>query len=213
MSQLSEQEIMKLLETMDPDEIETSQKDRLDAPGRRLLAELSRDIRSGQEVFAGYGRRFRAADATPLAAEGDSKENQNGVLVWLLRSISVPHWVLGAVAVLAGLVMLPSLLDWGDVGTTRGRSLNLDDIGPINEELVEVFIKRGTFLMEAGNQSGNRDHYREARDDLMQAYELAPKNITLLELLARVHEKLGEDRKAARFLAEWEVLREEERKP
>ncbi len=207
MSFLTEQEIMALLDTMDPDEIMIAKKDRLDEAGRQLLIDLQKDIQAGQDMFEEFGRQFREADAeTGAPSSADGKKALP--LIWLGRSLRLPHWAaLAVVAVLASIAILPTILDWGDQTRTRGRSLDLEEIQPINKELVEVLIKRGELLLEAGNQQGERDHYEEARNDLMQAYELDPDNVALLSLLARIHEKLGQDKQADRFFEEWKTAK------
>ncbi len=213
MNALTEQEIMALLDTMDPDEIMAEKKDQLDAAGRQLLEELRADIQAGDAIFEEYGRSFREADdeerppvPSPPAKDTLTDERKSG-------GIRVPYWVLAAAALLVAIAFLPTLLHWGDPIRTRGRSLDLAEIGPINEQLVEILIQRGELLLEAGNKEGRRAYYEEARDDLMQAYELDKDHIALLALLARVHEKLGQEKRAQRFFKEWEAARGQPEEP
>ena len=209
MSFLTEKEIMALLDTLDPDEIMAKKKDELDQAGRQLLEELSQDIQAGQEIFEEYGRRFRETDAESEDPDRAEKTTPSSD-AWFRRSIKMPHWALVAAAVLAGVAVLPTLLDWSDPTRTRGRSASLAEIQPINDELVAALIKRGEFLMELGIQKNSRDYFKEARNDLIQAYELDPKNIKLLNLLARIHEKLGQDKQAEKFLQEWRAAKTEQ---
>jgi len=211
MSFLNEKEIMDLLETMDPNQIIESKADRLDQTGRELLEEIRNDIQAGEALLDTFGRQFREADEaspTPLSTEG--KKTVPGI--WFAKSIRIPQWALAAAAVLAGVAILHTLQDWNHLGQTRGRTVDIQEIEPINLELVEVLIKRGSFLLEVGvqNQEKTQTYFKEARDDLMQAYELDPNNIELLSLLARVHEKLGQDKQANRFFTEWQAARDQE---
>jgi tetratricopeptide (TPR) repeat protein len=203
MSGLTEQEILDLLEQMDPDEILAAKSEQLDEAGKNLLEELRQDIQSGQDVFAAYGRQFREADAAER--KSPPKTPGQGKVIWLRRSIKLPHWFLAAAALVVAVIFLPRFWDESNLGQTRSGSRNLREIEKINEELVEVLVKRGTLLLDAGNQEGKRAYYEEARNDLMQAYELDPENAELLALLARIYEKLGQDGKAQKFFEEWQA--------
>ena len=210
MPTLSEREIMALMDTMDPDEILAAKRDQLDEAGVQLLEELQRDIDTGKSMLDEYGRQFRAADdenAGPKAEEGKATARRS----WLRSGVKLPYWALAAsAAVFAVISVLPTIVDWGDPLRTRGRSVDVEKLDPINQELVEVLVKRGEFLFNLGNQSGKRDYHEEARDDLLQAYALDEKNLQVLELLARIYEKLGDDQRATRFLEKWKAARQTE---
>ena len=188
---------MALLEIMEPDEILAEKADQLDERGRKLLAELKQDLVAGRELLEDYGRRFREADEADLKSAGrPHKPSQRP------HSRRMGSWLVAAAALVALGALVPTLLEWDDPIRTRGGSLDLKEIQPINRELVAVLIRRAEFLFEAGDAENEKAYYREAIDDLMQAYELDPKNQQVLSLLARIHERLGENRKAMRFLEE-----------
>ena len=213
MTSLSEQEIMALLESMDPEEILIAKKDQLDDGGRQFLEDLKQDIQAGHEMFETFGRKFREAD-DKTGASHPAEEEKARSANWLGLSFKLPYWAaLAAVVVLGFIALLPAVFDSGELTRTRGRSTDLAAIQLINQELAAVLRKRGESLLEAGNQQGKRDYYHEARADLMQAYQLDPDNIELLALLARVHEKLGRNKQANRFLEEWSAAKSRRDQP
>ncbi len=132
---------------------------------------------------------------------------------WLFRSNKVPRWAVAAAAILLVVSFLPTLLNWNELRRTRSRSSDLAGVQAVNNQLVEILINRGELLVEVDSPDNPCAYCQEARDDLMQAYELDPGNERLLSLLARVHEKLGLNRQAARFLAEWKAIQERQDPP
>jgi tetratricopeptide (TPR) repeat protein len=221
MSHLSKDEILSLLDTMDADDIRTVKADQLNETGRNFLQEIEKDIQTGQDLFMQYGQRFQEADDHLLSQEEKSPKDPALFEEHLeiqrpangskrrTRGVRLPLWSLAAAAALVlAFALLPPPFAWDVPPQTRGRSIDVGRINQYNEPLVEALIDRGEYLYEVGNQEGKRAHYEEARDDLMQAYELEPKNTRLLSLLARVHEKLGQDKDARQYLEEWKSAQE-----
>ncbi len=85
-------------------------------------------------------------------------------------------WVMGAKAH-GNMRCEPGSTDWGDFARTRGRSVDMEEIFSINEKLALVLLERGQFLFDLGKQKSEQKHYKEAKADLLQAYDLDPETL------------------------------------
>ena len=206
MNPLSKQEIMTLLETMDPAQIREQEKARLDDAARRLLDQLeARERQDPEKMLQDFGQQFREANPPPEASALPVKARS------LWRTPMVPNWGLAvAAAVFFGFFFLPNLNWDGDFATVRSNSLDMEKIAPLNESLVKALIERADFLMDAGRRQGATHYFKEAQYDLLQAYELDPDNTRLLNLLTQVYEKLGDTKRAEEFFKKWEAAQDQE---
>ena len=206
MKYLSEEELMNMLETRDPEEIKLAEKDRLDEAGRILLDALSEDIKAGREVFEEFGRQFREADEEPEITEPSqvSETSQKELpVIWFRRATRVPHWAMAAAASLAFLTLLPQLIDIGDYNRTRGAASDIDAIREIDRQLVPLLLEKAELYLQAGNEQGKRKYYLAALHSLEEVEAVDADNRDLLQLMARVHEKLGNNRKANHYYDRW----------
>jgi len=220
MSILTESEIMTLLDSKDPSEILAEKQDQLDDAGKALLAELAKDIQSGQDMFEEFGRQFREADDMERSSSKEIDKRSTSIVekpavaTLKRRSVNVPHWALAAAAVFASIAILPNLLDlgWGDFEQTRGPAIKLQDLGPSEDKIVTGLLERADNLYTLGKAEKNREYLKEAVIDLLYAYRFEPKNAALLSLLARVYETIGEEKKSDRYFEEWKAAKAQKEK-
>lgn len=208
MKPLSREELYELLEHHSPEEIRALHANRLDATGHAYLAEWAVDIQAGASLLTHYEREYQALDDEedpPKPLRFLKKPKDRGAS-GKSRPLNVPLYALLAATTLVLVLVLPQIWQPWHPGTTRGRSMDIEQLQPINQELVDILIRRGEFLLKLGNETNNHAHYGEALVDLEQAYDLAPENKDVLRLMALVHEKLGNEKKAEFFLKKYRAL-------
>lgn len=213
MSYLTEKDILALLDSMDPQEILKKHSHELDETGKKFLAELEEDIQSGEAIFEAYGREFREGEEhikVPKLSLAEKK--QSSPKKPHKKGIQIPYWAMvaaAAAAVFTLVIMIKSIPDPYDFSIRRSGSDEHKDLEALDQKLLELLIERGELLLELGKRENGRQSLIDARNNLLLAYELDPKNTTVLAALSRTYEQLGDKQKAEAYFEEWQKARDE----
>ncbi|CAM2064702.1 hypothetical protein SCOR_04975 [Sulfidibacter corallicola] len=210
MSYLSRNDILQLMETMEPQEIRRDHRTRLDEAGLSFLDRVEAELEAADDYLESAGRHFR--EAHPAGDRPLPQPSPDASAAWTGKWF--PNWAVLLLVVLFLSVSLVYRTGWGGHehlsgwNVHRGANERVPQLAEKNEALARALVERGETLLAAANQQGDRELLNAALADFLLAYELNPRSKTLLGHLARTYELLGKPDKAAHYLNLWETFEE-----
>ena len=198
MSTLNREKIAELLQIKSPDEIRAEQADRLDEAGLRFLAE--RERRPEMEDFLREcGQNTRELREKPpelrLPRDFDWEPEPGRPARWFFRPLPVPGLVMAAAIFLFGFLGFqlrkPIVLEKGFLNFQR--IYGEPEAEALDGALLDALKQRGIFFFEKGEATGEVRYYKEAYNDLSQAWMMDDSDAEIERYLVRAHEIIQED--------------------
>ncbi|MDJ0837180.1 MAG: hypothetical protein QNK37_11735 [Acidobacteriota bacterium] len=197
MSTLNREELNELLQQKTPDEIADQEKDRLDDAGKAFL-EQRRAHPEIEDFLRDSGRYTREQLDNPpeftLPQDFDWEPKPSRLYRFFFGGVKVPGFVMAAV-LLAGFLVFQFqetiVIDKGAISFERIK----DEPGaePLDKQLFEALKQRGIYFFNKGEETGEVRYYKEAYNDLTQAFMMDNTDDAIRQYLIRAHNIINED--------------------